>query len=291
MAGTLVSSALYNQLGSMKEVNLGNGLRTLFNYHGIDAVDDADPENYWGRLYRIKTLPQAGGTALLHQKYWWDDNGNLATREDEVAAETERFSYDNLDRLVGVTGLYTESFSYDVLGNMMSKNGTSYTYGGVQPHAVTSVGAYTQDYDANGNMVSRANATGTQTLAWNVENLLSQVDRTGGGYSGTATYVYDGDWKRIKKTEGWSTNVYPGRYYEKSMTTHCRGLLLTYRRKRRSSLSRTMRWATALAVTTQTSSKSFLLLNLTHWCELRRPFSALRFGGAPERQPEALSAW
>ena len=162
---------------------------------------------------------QAGGTALQHQKYWWDDNGNLAIREDEVATETERFSYDNLDRLVGVSGPYTESFSYDVLGNITSKNGTSYTYGGVQPHAVTGVGNYTQDYDANGNMTARANATGTQTLAWNAENLLSQVDGTGGGYSGTATYVYDGDGKRIKKTEGGSTVVYPGRYYEKNMTT------------------------------------------------------------------------
>ncbi|GEM_PF-5973176 len=44
------------------------------------------------------------GTALLHQKYWWDDNGNLVSRKDEVASETERFSYDNLDRLVGVSG-------------------------------------------------------------------------------------------------------------------------------------------------------------------------------------------
>ncbi len=180
VAGTLVSSALYNQLGSMKEVNLGNGLRTLFNYHGIDAVDDADPENYWGRLYRIKTLPQAGGTALQHQKYWWDDNGNLVSRKDEVASETERFSYDNLDRLVGVSGPYTESFTYDVLGNIKTKNGAGYTYSNLQPHAVRSVGSYNQDYDANGNMTARANATGTQTLTWSVENLLSQVDGTGG---------------------------------------------------------------------------------------------------------------
>jgi|GEM_PF-6291865 len=52
--------------------------------------------------------------------------------------------------------------------------------GGIQPHASTGVGAYTQDYDANGNMVSRANATGTQTLTFDVENRLSQVGGTGG---------------------------------------------------------------------------------------------------------------
>ncbi len=67
------------------------------------------------------------------------------------------------------------------------------------------------------------------------------MDGTGGGYSGTSmnltsarpvpepatprdlwpaagrvkVCVYDGDGKRIKKTEGGSTVVYPGRYYEK----------------------------------------------------------------------------
>jgi len=44
-------------------------------------------------------------------------------------------------------------------------------------------GSYTQSYDANGNMTGRANVTGTQTLTWNVENLLSQVQGNGGGYS------------------------------------------------------------------------------------------------------------
>ncbi|MBI2857994.1 MAG: hypothetical protein HYX90_02850 [Chloroflexi bacterium] len=41
----------------------------------------------------------------------------------------------------------------------------------------------------------------------------------GGGYSGASTYVYDGDGRRVKKTEGGSTIVYPSRYYEKNMTT------------------------------------------------------------------------
>ncbi|MBI2858924.1 MAG: hypothetical protein HYX90_07580 [Chloroflexi bacterium] len=45
----LVSSTLYNQLGSIREINLNNGLRTLFNYHGLDAVDNAGPANHWGR--------------------------------------------------------------------------------------------------------------------------------------------------------------------------------------------------------------------------------------------------
>ncbi|MBI2857996.1 MAG: hypothetical protein HYX90_02860 [Chloroflexi bacterium] len=35
---------------------------------------------------------------------------------------------DNLDRLAGVSGPYTESFTYDVLGNITAKNGVGYGY-------------------------------------------------------------------------------------------------------------------------------------------------------------------
>ncbi|MBI4304014.1 MAG: RHS repeat-associated core domain-containing protein [Chloroflexi bacterium] len=74
------------------------------------------------------------------------------------------------------------------------------------------------DYDANGNMTSRQNTTGTQTLTFDVENRLTQVQGTGGGYSGATTFVYDGDGKRIKKTVDTVTTVYPNRYYEKKIT-------------------------------------------------------------------------
>jgi RHS repeat-associated protein len=105
---------------------------------------------------------------------------------------------------------YSQSYSYNAIGNMMSMNGISYTYptNGVRPHAVTQIGSASYSYDANGNMTTR----GAQTITWDVENRPLTV--TGG-----ATFVYNGDGNRVKKTEGGQTILYINQYYEKNITT------------------------------------------------------------------------
>ena len=87
-------------------------------------------------------------------------------------------------------------------------NGSSYTYGAT-PHAVTQIGSGSlwYAYDANGNMTNRC----YQTITWDVEN--KPVSIAG------ATFVYDGDGNRVKKTEGGQTILYVNKYYEKNLTT------------------------------------------------------------------------
>jgi RHS repeat-associated protein len=53
---------------------------------------------------------------------------------------------------------------------------------------------------------------GTQTITWDVENRPLTV--TGG-----ASFIYDGDGNRVKKTEGGQTILYVNKYYEKNLTT------------------------------------------------------------------------
>ncbi len=212
---TLVSSATYNQLGQVSTINLGNSVITEFYYHGLDDTVDGDPASYWGKPYRIKTYK--AGTELQYWKYWWDASGNVSSRKDQKAGETETFSYDFLDRLTGVSGPYGESYAYDTIGNMTSKNSVAYTYG-ARPHAVLFVGNYALAYDANGNMTERNNATGSQVLSWNISNQLAKVEGVGGGYTDTTTFVYDCDGRRIAKTAGTTTTVYPNKYYEKTGT-------------------------------------------------------------------------
>jgi len=57
------------------------------------------------------------------------------------------------------SGNYSESYTYNEIGNIMSRNGVAYTYG-AKPHAVTSVGSVSYTYDANGNMITRGDLTG-----------------------------------------------------------------------------------------------------------------------------------
>ncbi|MBI4311288.1 MAG: hypothetical protein HY681_05835 [Chloroflexi bacterium] len=207
--GALVSWAGYNQLGLLTNLEYANGVSHNFDYYGIEWQPGFATS--YGRLFMIRS--QKGSTVLQSLTHYWDANGNLTSRSNYalVPAETETFAYDFLDRLTGVSGAYAESYAYNPIGNITStiKSGAPYTYTyGAKPHAVTAVGATAYTYDTNGNMTAR----GTQTLTWNMENRLS-------GVSGGASFVYDGDGVRVKKTEGGQTTVYPNRYYEKNVTT------------------------------------------------------------------------
>ncbi len=202
--GTLVSSALYNQLGAITQINLGNGVTTEFDYWGLDHGSD-----HYGMLYEIKTYK--GETTHQQVQHTWDDAGNLVTRYDAVDEETESFTYDFLDRLTAASGAYSRSYSYDAIGNIVSRNSVSYTYGSSRPHAVTQFGNTTYDYDANGNMVLR----GDQTISWNADNMPAAI----AGLDDLTTFVYDGDGGRVIKTENGETTVYVNSYYELDLTT------------------------------------------------------------------------
>ncbi|MDZ7414243.1 MAG: RHS repeat-associated core domain-containing protein, partial [candidate division KSB1 bacterium] len=115
-----------------------------------------------------------------------------------------------------------EGYSYSPIGNLMSKTGVgSYTYGPQaadcpegalnKPHAVVTAGGNAYCYDQNGNMRRRKLGATTYTLSYDAENRLVGVS---GGAS--ASFVYDGDGKRVKATVGSTTTVYIGNYYEQT---------------------------------------------------------------------------
>ena len=102
---------------------------------------------------------------------------------------------------------YTETYTYNAIGNITSRNGAAYTYGSGRPHAVTQAGATAYTYDANGNMTGR----GAQALAWDAEDRLASVSQGG---SPLESYTYAGDGVRVKKVAGGQTTVYVNRYYQ-----------------------------------------------------------------------------
>ncbi len=205
VAGSLVADTTYNTMGQISRIDLGSGAFDTFAYYGLDA---GAPSGYWGRLWQIKTSNPS--ETLRDVRHTWDANGNLVQRENVLAGETETFGYDFLDRLTSVSGAYNQSYAYNEIGNIVSMNGVSYTYGS-QPHAVTAVGDTVYTYDANGNMVTRGN----QSIAWDMTNMPVSVSD---GVN-TSTFVYDGDGSRAMKTEGGETIVYVNQYYEKNITT------------------------------------------------------------------------
>ena len=129
---------------------------------------------------------------------------------DEVRVYNTALSSGNVGTVMGENAdAYGATYDYSALGNIAYQGGdTAYSYGSSSHvHAVTAVGPNSYTYDANGNMTAR----GSQAITWDTENRVTAV--TGG-----ASFVYDGDGKRIKKTENGVTMVYVNRYYQKNTT-------------------------------------------------------------------------
>jgi RHS repeat-associated protein len=113
--GNLVTDTLYNFLGQMTDLNLGNSTKTTFGYYGTGGAYDTSG-GYYGRLWEIKTSKQ-GAADLQDVQHTWDAGGNLTQRQNVYAGETENFIYDSLDRLTNDDGRVAAYSPGDADGN------------------------------------------------------------------------------------------------------------------------------------------------------------------------------
>ena len=123
-----------------------------------------------------------------------------------------------------MSGAYSQSFSYNAIGNFIAKAGVAHTYNAnspatgcmagtasTKPHAAQQAGADTYAYDCNGSMTGRVESGTTYAQNFNAENMMTSVV-TGGQ---TTTFVYDGDNALVKKINPNGTyTVYIGGLYE-----------------------------------------------------------------------------
>jgi RHS repeat-associated protein len=207
-ASIYVQDITYNAKGQIKNIQYGNGTHTDYTY-GQDL-----------RLSRILTQ---GSSNLQDLNYVFDKNGNITTLTDNLRSNIRTFTYDDLDRLTRAenvpdpTGGYTTfNYQYDSIGNMTYKSDVGVmTYGeGLspqgtvpKPHALTSAGAHSYQYDVNGNMIVGKN----KTMQYDAENRLLEVNELGI----ITTFVYDGDGGRVKKSTASNSTIYIGSLFEK----------------------------------------------------------------------------
>lgn len=148
----------------------------------------------------------------------YDNVGNISQINDYSstgAAKTVVYTYDSLDRmtLASTTGAsttpYTQAFTYNNIGNLLSKGGTgNYTYAGTgyaNPHAPTTIGSNNLTYDNNGNVLTYS----PWTYVWDYRNRLTSA----GNGTATTTYAYDYTTDRVKKVAGGVTSIYPNKYW------------------------------------------------------------------------------
>jgi RHS repeat-associated protein len=168
---------------------------------------------YYGPTGRLNTVvATSGSTQVQNLSLTYDYLGNLTERTDLINQHTgaklsETYTYDNLNRLLSsVNPQVTKSFSYDVLGDLISKTDVgSMKYGdgrSTRPlHAVMSTNGPTQltfSYDANGNMISGDG----KTFAWTSFNKPSNVSNA----NNNVAFSYDPNFERYKEVETTCTD-------------------------------------------------------------------------------------
>lgn len=178
-SASYASSITYHASGALASFIGGNGLAQTFGYNN---------------RYRLKSSDV--GT-LLNLDVTYDNVGNVTAVDDTRAGFYQGLSYDDLDRLTDVTGFAAGGFSYDSIGNRLSKTiagaTTSYTYSPSNNRLTSASGAEPDSflYDANGNLTAQAQGSYTYTP----DQLLATAIISGV----TTSYNYDGDNARKHK--------------------------------------------------------------------------------------------
>jgi RHS repeat-associated protein len=171
------------------------------------------------KLYRLssKVTVLSGGARVQDLAYTYDANGNITKIVDNSATNSKKttdYTYDSLNRLLSAaaTGAingqnYTETYTYDAIGNITSKNGIAYVYsqsGYTNPHAVTSIGSTNYTYDDNGNLLTDGNLTNI----WDYNNRLIQTSISSGQAGAPVTATFSpatGDGSIYKTNSSWTT--------------------------------------------------------------------------------------
>jgi RHS repeat-associated protein len=191
---------------------------SLSNVSGSPRM--VEQTSYNSRLQPTKMEMRKAGTneLLLGLDYGYGttaNNGNMQTQGIRIggtgAAATwtmqQSFSYDGLNRLDLATegGGWSQDYDYDRYGNRCVSAGLILPENvGQTPQTLNAFNGATNrlvasSYDASGNQLQDA---GGRSFTYDAENRQLTFNGT------AATYVYDGDGRRVKKTDGTGTTVF-----------------------------------------------------------------------------------
>ncbi|NII53786.1 RHS repeat-associated core domain-containing protein [Luteibacter sp. SG786] len=195
LASAVVSSATYLPFGPILSYTLGNGQTITRSY-------DAN--------YRFTDIV----SPALNLHVARDAVGNIVALGNASGASPaiETYTYDALYRLTGVkdaSGAAVETYSYSKAGDRLSKTAPGLatgTYGyETSSHHLTTIGAASRTYDANGSTTANASAGTAWGYGYNGRGQLTVLQQGG---ATVATYVYDAASHRVAKTVGSATTRY-----------------------------------------------------------------------------------
>ncbi|MBN1962540.1 MAG: RHS repeat-associated core domain-containing protein [Deltaproteobacteria bacterium] len=213
-------------------VNINANSGALWQLDAVDARGNNLQETFGDNTSTIRSYYERSGRVndiitfasdnaiLQHQIHTWDSNGNLATRDNALIANSnESFAYDKLNRLTqvqtGAAATTAQSIQYNAMGNILSRSDIGdYAYNATQPHAVTQAGSETYSYNELGQQISRTNKGQTFITSYNAWGKSHEVHVGSASGSLLASYSYTADGERLIKQSTTETTIYIGSLYE-----------------------------------------------------------------------------
>lgn len=195
-----VSNITYDVFGRATATTHGNGTIDVRTFGGAATN------------YRLSLLATHAGSALrlsyAYQSYLptgrisqITDNGPKGS--GSVMDNSATFSYDGIGRLSQASGpqLGTLSYQYDYLGNIIAKDGLTFTYSTSKPHTLTRINGSTNGiaHDANGNRSGKP----SHAYTYDHRDRLSEIN------AGQTRFRYDYTGRKVAKiTNGSPVTVY-----------------------------------------------------------------------------------
>jgi RHS repeat-associated protein len=166
-SGNLIVQYTYNNLDQLSEKQNGNGTYTTYTY---------DPA---GNLSSEVNYANAAGTTINSSFTYTYNVLNEETSVTDAADNVTTYTYDATGQLisVGLPGGQTISYLYNAAGDRTAvvTNGIPTAYVSNADNEITQVGAATYTYDANGNLHTVTDASGTTTYDYNDLNQLVSI--------------------------------------------------------------------------------------------------------------------
>ncbi len=200
----------YNKLDQRTGTLYSNGVTTSYTYN-------LGKPNQLRQLAHQKITtpvnPPGETVTTTHSSFTYFYNLNdyvtsLTTTRSEITVNSPlTYLYDTTNQLTSVTkpqGTGTETFTYDLSGNRLRRDGetTDSTYS--TKNELTNDKTYTYVYDRNGNLTERTHTTTGEitTYTWDYENQLTSVTKKPNATAeptSEVTYKYDALGRRIQK--------------------------------------------------------------------------------------------
>jgi len=196
-AEVLISENRYNEIGQLRSKTLQDGIQnTYYSYNERGWLKGSSSAQFSFQLtYQDGTVPQYNGNI---SGQLWGSGSSLGSNFS--------YGYDKLNRLTSGVGTgMSEILNYDLMGNILSlnRNGAARTYAYLGNRLSSTNGAaglWTNQYDANGNMIFDGRLG--RAVTYNTLNLPSSV----AGIS--LSYTYDAAGNKLKKSSSGNVTDY-----------------------------------------------------------------------------------